>query len=149
MLFRHKVSRAERKAREPNPPDKKTRKIDHPEWKDNPNLENLPELLQDFAGDLKAFRGCLGEFREVVDGAITTTIESFEADVKVCERCMKFYIFLLIFSSSTGFLVWKIMNVNKSDSCRFKFSKLMPSSTIKRTGSRHPTLHSRTYGRDG
>lgn len=106
VLFRHKVNHAERKTRRADRPEKKkTRKFDRPEWKDNPNLENLPELLQEFAGNLEEFQECLNEFKEVVDGAITTAIEYFETDLKVCERCTKFYICLTNLSFSTGFPV--------------------------------------------
>lgn len=105
VLFRHKVSHAGKKKHKPDRPEKKTRKIDRPGWKDSPNLENLPELLQEFADDLREFQGCLDEFREVVDSAITTAIESFEADLKVCKRYMKFRICLVIFWLSTGFRV--------------------------------------------
>lgn len=94
VLFRHKVNRAERKIRKANLPEKeKTCRSSGPEWKDNPNLENLPDLLRGFADDLKEFQKCLAEFREVVDSPIATVIESFEADLKVCEISLEPYIF--------------------------------------------------------
>jgi hypothetical protein len=105
VLFGHKVNHAERKTCKVDPLDQKARTFDRPEWKVNPNLENLPELLQEFAGDLEKFQTCLSEFRGVVDGAITTAIESFEADLKACDRDTKFYICLITLSFSTGFPV--------------------------------------------
>lgn len=49
----------------------------------NLELDMLPNQLESLAGDVGSFLGCLNEFEEFNDEAITQSMRAFEGDLRV------------------------------------------------------------------
>ena len=54
----------------------------------NLELDMLPNQLESLAGDVGAFMGCLNEFEEFNDEAISQSMRSFESDLRVRPRSL-------------------------------------------------------------
>lgn len=78
-----------------------------------PRLCDLSQLLNEFATGLNDFRQCLDEYQAIADDdAVKFAIDSFEADIKVCEISIFVKPHVLIPSFSIGVPVWLSIQIH-------------------------------------